>query len=51
MIFEEHETTLDYDRVKAWIRVHAGIVDFLDKTEPSAVVEPLQSCRRPEILA
>jgi hypothetical protein len=50
MMFEEHEAALDYDRVEAWIRVCAGIVDLLNKTEPSAVVELLQSCRRPEIL-
>jgi hypothetical protein len=39
-MFEEHEAALDYGRVEAWIRVYAGIVDFLNKTEPSAVVAP-----------
>jgi hypothetical protein len=51
MIFEEHKAVLAYNRVEAWIRVYAGIVHLLNKTEPSAVVELLQSCRRPEILA
>ena len=37
-MFEEHEAALDYDRVEAWIRVCADIVDFLNKTEPSAAV-------------
>ena len=41
-MFEEHEAALIYDCVEAWIRVYAGIADFLDKSKPSALVEILQ---------
>ena len=42
MMFEQHEATFEYDRIESWIRVCVGIVDFLHKSKPSAVVELLQ---------